>query len=69
MKSIVIYFSRADENYFGGQMKYIEKATVYSVAFLCSTAFCTINKRLRITSKPLCCLCLLSVLSAKLYYR
>lgn len=25
MKSIVIYFSRADENYFGGQMKYIEK--------------------------------------------
>ena len=24
-KSIIIYFSRADENYFGGTMKYIEK--------------------------------------------
>ena len=24
-KSIIIYFSRADENYFGGAMKYIEK--------------------------------------------
>ena len=22
-KSIIIYFSRADENYFGGEMKYI----------------------------------------------
>ena len=25
MKSLIIYFSRADENYFGGAMKYIEK--------------------------------------------
>ena len=25
MKSLVIYFSRTDENYFGGQMRYIEK--------------------------------------------
>ena len=24
-KSIIIYFSRADENYFGGEMKYIDK--------------------------------------------
>lgn len=26
-KSIIIYFSRADENYFGGSLKYIEKGT------------------------------------------
>jgi len=25
MKAIVIYFSRADENYFGGKMRYIDK--------------------------------------------
>ena len=25
MRSLVIYFSRADENYFGGSMRYIEK--------------------------------------------
>ena len=25
MKSLIIYFSRADENYFGGRIKYIEK--------------------------------------------
>jgi len=24
-KSLIIYFSRADENYFGGEMRYIEK--------------------------------------------
>ena len=24
-KSIIIYFSRADENYFGGALKYIDK--------------------------------------------
>ena len=24
MNAIVIYFSRADENYFGGSMKYVE---------------------------------------------
>ncbi len=32
MKSIVIYFSRADENYFGGSMKYIEKGNTEVVA-------------------------------------
>ena len=25
MKSLIAYFSRADENYFGGQLKYIQK--------------------------------------------
>lgn len=32
MKSLVIYFSRADENYFGGSMKYIEKGNTEIVA-------------------------------------
>ena len=32
MKSLVIYFSRADENYFGGQMKYIDKGNTEIVA-------------------------------------
>ena len=31
-KSIVIYFSRADENYFGGAMKYIEKGNTEVIA-------------------------------------
>ncbi len=32
MKSLVIYFSRADENYFGGQMRYIDKGNTDVVA-------------------------------------
>lgn len=32
MKSLVIYFSRADENYFGGAMRYIEKGNTEIVA-------------------------------------
>jgi flavodoxin len=32
MKSLVIYFSRADENYLGGVMKYIEKGNTEIVA-------------------------------------
>ena len=32
MKSLVIYFSRADENYFGGQMRYITKGNTEVVA-------------------------------------
>ncbi len=32
MKSLVIYFSRADENYFGGQMRYIDKGNTEIVA-------------------------------------
>ena len=31
-KSIVIYFSRADENYFGGSMKYIDKGNTEIIA-------------------------------------
>ena len=31
-KSIVIYFSRADENYFGGSLKYIEKGNTEVIA-------------------------------------
>ncbi len=31
-KSIVIYFSRADENYFGGKLKYIEKGNTEVIA-------------------------------------
>jgi len=31
-KSIVIYFSRADENYFGGEMKYINKGNTEVIA-------------------------------------
>ena len=31
-KSIIIYFSRADENYFGGTMKYIEKGNTEVIA-------------------------------------
>ena len=31
-KSIIIYFSRADENYFGGEMKYIEKGNTEVIA-------------------------------------
>ena len=31
-KSIVIYFSRADENYFAGEMKYIEKGNTEYIA-------------------------------------
>lgn len=32
MKSLVIYFSRADENYFGGAMRYIDKGNTEVVA-------------------------------------
>jgi len=32
MKAIVIYFSRADENYFGGSLKYIDKGNTEIVA-------------------------------------
>ena len=32
MKSLVIYFSRADENYFGGQMRYIDKGNTEVIA-------------------------------------
>ena len=31
-KSMIIYFSRADENYFGGSMKYIEKGNTEVIA-------------------------------------
>ncbi|MBQ9266820.1 MAG: hypothetical protein IJ217_00805 [Clostridia bacterium] len=31
-KSIIIYFSRADENYFGGAMKYIDKGNTEVIA-------------------------------------
>ena len=31
-KSLIIYFSRADENYFGGQMRYVEKGNTEIVA-------------------------------------
>ena len=31
-KSIIIYFSRADENYFGGSLRYIEKGNTEIVA-------------------------------------
>lgn len=31
-KSIIIYFSRADENYFGGEMKYINKGNTEIIA-------------------------------------
>ena len=31
-KSIIIYFSRADENYFGGTLKYIEKGNTEIIA-------------------------------------
>ena len=31
-KSIVIYFSRADENYFGGKIKYIDKGNTEVIA-------------------------------------
>lgn len=32
MKSLVIYFSRTDENYFGGAMKYIKKGNTEVIA-------------------------------------
>ena len=31
-KSIIIYFSRVDENYFGGEMRYIEKGNTEVIA-------------------------------------
>ena len=31
-RSLIIYFSRADENYFGGEMKYIDKGNTEVVA-------------------------------------
>ena len=31
-KSIIIYFSRADENYFGGEMRYIDKGNTEVIA-------------------------------------
>ena len=31
-KSLIIYFSRADENYFGGEMRYIDKGNTEVVA-------------------------------------
>ena len=32
MKSLIAYFSRADENYFGGQLKYIQKGNTQIAA-------------------------------------
>ena len=32
MKALVIYFSRADENYFGGQMRYVQKGNTEVIA-------------------------------------
>ena len=32
MKSLVIYFSRADENYFGGSLRYIDKGNTEVIA-------------------------------------
>ena len=32
MKALVIYFSRADENYFGGSMRYISKGNTEVIA-------------------------------------
>lgn len=32
MNALIIYFSRADENYFGGSMRYIEKGNTEIVA-------------------------------------
>ena len=31
-KSLIIYFSRADENYFGGEMRYVEQGNTEIVA-------------------------------------
>lgn len=31
-KSLIIYFSRADENYFGGEMKYVDKGNTEVIA-------------------------------------
>ena len=31
-KSLIIYFSRADENYFGGEMRYIKKGNTEVIA-------------------------------------
>ena len=31
-KSIIIYFSRADENYFGGSMRYVDKGNTEVIA-------------------------------------
>ena len=32
MKELILYFSRADENYFGGSLKYIDKGNTEIVA-------------------------------------
>lgn len=32
MKELILYFSRADENYFGGSLKYIDKGNTEVVA-------------------------------------
>ena len=40
MNAIVIYFSRADENYFGGSMKYVEVGnTEIAILSIYLTAF------------------------------
>ena len=31
-KSLIIYFSRADENYFGGEMRYVDKGNTEIIA-------------------------------------
>ena len=31
-KSLIIYFSRADENYFGGELRYIDKGNTEVIA-------------------------------------
>ena len=31
-KSLIIYFSRADENYFGGEMRYVDKGNTEVIA-------------------------------------
>ena len=31
-KNLIIYFSRADENYFGGEMKHIDKGNTEVIA-------------------------------------
>ena len=34
MRELILYFSRADENYFGGSLKYIDKGNTEVVAEL-----------------------------------
>lgn len=60
MKSIVIYFSRADENYFGGNYRYIEKGNTEIAAEyikdICGADLCKVERKIPYSAGYMACI-------------